>query len=408
MGLQHFQRTRVESFPTTHSLAEQLPDVLLIAPHERRKGTGRGWRRVGRQQAEKFASPALRSEIDHADRAAGPADSEELVGHLLLIGCEHRAKARRHDIELFVFEGKRLGVALDPFDVDSGGAGCVAACIEVLRVRSDATTEAPVKAARMAMLPVPAATSRTRWPREIPARVDEHRTELPDSRRRKRVVVRSAHIARWAALSAEFAFAADLRPTSLGSHIYPPNGLSREHRPLTRRSVSGAVAKHHDRLSELLDRASKQTPASAPSGDTQTPEVTAANGREVDVLSDVLRTVRLTGALFFPLHASSPWADEIPSATMFAPTVLPGAQHVVSYHIVVQGACWATLRDSPPIRLEAGDIFVVPHGDPYVMSSAPGMRSEAPADAVLSFFREMAAGSAPSVVTEGGGGPGAR
>ena len=128
-------------------------------------------------------------------------------------------------------------------------------------------------------------------------------------------------------------------------------------------------------------------------------------GGEVDVLSDVLRTVRLTGALFFPLHASSPWADEIPPATAFASALLPTAQHVVSYHIVMQGACWATLRDSPPVRLEAGDIFVVPHGDAYVMSSALGMRSEAPEDAVLSFFREMAAGSAPSVVTEGGGGP---
>jgi AraC-like DNA-binding protein len=164
------------------------------------------------------------------------------------------------------------------------------------------------------------------------------------------------------------------------------------------------VARHHDRSSGLLDRASNAPPVSGTSADTQAPEATAGGGAEVDVLSDVLRTVRLTGALFFPLHASSPWADQIPPATVFAPVVLPGAQHVVSYHIVVQGACWATVCESPPVRLEAGDIFVVPHGDPYVMSSAPGMRSEAPADAVLSFFREMTAGSAPSVVTEGGGG----
>lgn len=33
------------------------------------------------------------------------------------------------------------------------------------------------------------------------------------------------------------------------------------------------------------------------------------------------------------------------------------------------------------------------------------MRSEVPADAVLTFFRQMATGSAPPVVTEGGGGP---
>jgi AraC-like DNA-binding protein len=123
------------------------------------------------------------------------------------------------------------------------------------------------------------------------------------------------------------------------------------------------------------------------------------------VLSDVLRTVRLTGALFFPMEVSSPWVDEVPAATAFAAIVSPGAQHVVSYHIVTDGACWAALREGPPVHLEAGDILVIPHGDPYSMSSAPGLRSQAPPDAVLTFFREMAVGRLPSVVLEGGGGP---
>jgi AraC-like DNA-binding protein len=123
------------------------------------------------------------------------------------------------------------------------------------------------------------------------------------------------------------------------------------------------------------------------------------------VLSDVLRTVRLTGALFFPMEASSPWVDEVPAASAFARVIIPGAQHVVSYHVVTEGGCWAKVARLPAVRLEAGDILVVPHGDPYVMSSAPGLRSETPADAVLAFFRQMAAGSAPSLVVEGHGGP---
>jgi AraC-like DNA-binding protein len=130
-----------------------------------------------------------------------------------------------------------------------------------------------------------------------------------------------------------------------------------------------------------------------------------AGASKNDVLSDVLRTVRLSGALFFPLQASSPWTDEIPAAGTFTSVVLPSAQHVVSYHIVTQGTCWAGLLDAPPVRLDAGDILVIPHGDPYVMSSAPGSRSDVPADAVLSFFRQMASGLAPPLVIEGGGGP---
>jgi AraC-like DNA-binding protein len=123
-----------------------------------------------------------------------------------------------------------------------------------------------------------------------------------------------------------------------------------------------------------------------------------------DVLSDVLRTIRLTGALFFPLEATSPWADEISPAAQLAPAVLPGAQHVVSYHIVSEGACCLALRDGNVVHLETGDIVVIPHGDAYVMSSAPGLRPDMPADTVLTFFRQMATRSAPSMVIEGGGG----
>ena len=131
----------------------------------------------------------------------------------------------------------------------------------------------------------------------------------------------------------------------------------------------------------------------------------ADEAARVDVLSDVLRTVRLTGAVFFPMETSSPWADEVPRASEFAPIVLPGAQHVVSYHIVRRGQCWAALEGDPPVRLEAGDVLVVPHGDPYMMGSAPDARSDVPPAAVLEFFRQMAAPSAPLVVSEGGGGP---
>jgi AraC-like DNA-binding protein len=153
------------------------------------------------------------------------------------------------------------------------------------------------------------------------------------------------------------------------------------------------VAEHHDRSSEFLAAASDSAVDAAP-----------GPGATGDVLSDVLRTIRLTGALFFPFEGSAPWADEIPTATALVPSILPGAQHVVSYHIVSKGTCWLTLADGPSVRLDTGDIVVVPHGDTYVMSSAPGMRPQVPADAALMFFRQMAMGSAPSMVIEGGGG----
>src|SRR5262249_59655702 len=108
--------------------------------------------------------------------------------------------------------------------------------------------------------------------------------------------------------------------------------------------------------------------------------------------------------VFSPREPSAPWPDEIPAASAFAEIVLPGAQQVVSYHIVTEGVCWAALQGGSPVRLEAGDILVIPHGDAYIMSSAPGLPSQMSAEMVLEFFREMAAGRLPGVVVGGGGG----
>jgi AraC-like DNA-binding protein len=105
------------------------------------------------------------------------------------------------------------------------------------------------------------------------------------------------------------------------------------------------------------------------------------------------------------MRVSSPWADEIPDAGAFAHILLPDAQHVVSYHIMKEGRCWAAVRGCQPILLEPGDVFVVPHGDPYMMSSDPDVRKRMSGDAVLEFFRHMAAQSGPLEVHEGGGGP---
>jgi AraC-like DNA-binding protein len=123
-----------------------------------------------------------------------------------------------------------------------------------------------------------------------------------------------------------------------------------------------------------------------------------------DPLSEVLRTVQLTGALFFLVDASVPWGVDVPPAASFSAILLPRAQHVVSYHIVLEGSGWIGLPGAPPVRFRAGDILVVPHGDPYAMLSAPGQPPEFDAEATLAFFRDMAAGRLPFAVTEGGGG----
>lgn len=128
----------------------------------------------------------------------------------------------------------------------------------------------------------------------------------------------------------------------------------------------------------------------------------AASG--TDVLSDVLRSVRLTGSMLFLVDATTPWRSWAPRAEAFRQLVLPRSQHMVSYHIVTRGSCWAGLRDAEPERFEAGDVLVVPHGDPYFLADPIDAPASYGHEEAIEFFRSMSAGEMPSVVAEGGGG----
>jgi Cupin len=94
-----------------------------------------------------------------------------------------------------------------------------------------------------------------------------------------------------------------------------------------------------------------------------------------DALSDVLRTVRLTGAVFFYFDLKGEWVAEAPPVRECIPFVMPEVQHLIEFHLVTSGHCWGGLLDAEPVHLKTRDIIVFPHGDPHVISSSPGMRA---------------------------------
>ncbi len=124
-----------------------------------------------------------------------------------------------------------------------------------------------------------------------------------------------------------------------------------------------------------------------------------------DALSDVLSAVHLSGSVFFDVTAQSPWVAEAPPAAVIANEVTPGAQHAIEYHVVARGSCWISLVGDPgfePVKLEEGDVAVIPHGDPHVVSSAPGMRAEPNLDV---YRRPQDANALPFTLRTGGDGP---
>jgi len=118
----------------------------------------------------------------------------------------------------------------------------------------------------------------------------------------------------------------------------------------------------------------------------------------VDVMSDVLLAVRLTGAVFFDVAARSPFVTESPSSAVIGPRVMADADHVIGFHVVTRGSCWAEAvdRSDPPLRLRAGEMVIYPAGDANTMTSAPGLRGhpdpalyDRPVDSALPFTITM-------------------
>jgi len=92
----------------------------------------------------------------------------------------------------------------------------------------------------------------------------------------------------------------------------------------------------------------------------------------MDAFSQILSGVQLNGAVFFSAEFSAPWGLSTPTAKAMAATVGLGAEHLVLYHLVIDGGAVVELFDGARTELCAGDIVVFPNGDPHYMSSGTG------------------------------------
>jgi AraC-like DNA-binding protein len=119
----------------------------------------------------------------------------------------------------------------------------------------------------------------------------------------------------------------------------------------------------------------------------------------VDVLSEVLKVIKLQGAIFFNAEFSSPWSFVSPPARDLATVLAPAAGKLVLYHLVTEGRGYAWVDRTKPVLLEAGDLVIFPQGDSHVMGN--GRRTK-PADYRNEVQQILAQNL--SVLRNGGGG----
>ena len=86
---------------------------------------------------------------------------------------------------------------------------------------------------------------------------------------------------------------------------------------------------------------------------------------EPDPLSEALRSVRLSGAIFLEAELSEPWGFAAPPASAGAHLLAPSAENLILFHLLVEGEAVARIPGQGRVALEAGDIAVLPRGDAH-------------------------------------------
>lgn len=91
----------------------------------------------------------------------------------------------------------------------------------------------------------------------------------------------------------------------------------------------------------------------------------------MDVLSDVLQAIRLTGAVYFDVRVRAPWTGPSPRMTLIRERVMPGFDHVIPFHFMLDGRGWARIEgdNMPPTRVASGDCVIFVQGDGGALGS---------------------------------------
>lgn len=114
-----------------------------------------------------------------------------------------------------------------------------------------------------------------------------------------------------------------------------------------------------------------------------------------DLLSDVLAMIRLSGALIFRIDVKGPWGLAArPALDTFETVLPPGTSHIIVFHIVVCGECWARRESNDWFKVPRGHGVILTLGDEHEIADQSGRRTArltellGPDRSILDFRRE--------------------
>ena len=79
------------------------------------------------------------------------------------------------------------------------------------------------------------------------------------------------------------------------------------------------------------------------------------NPAPVDLLSDLLGSMRLSGAVLFSAMFREPWGLAAPAGCELSCMLPFRTEYIIPFHIIAEGGCWLELKEPARVWLEAGD-----------------------------------------------------
>lgn len=86
-------------------------------------------------------------------------------------------------------------------------------------------------------------------------------------------------------------------------------------------------------------------------------------------ISDMLQAMRLTGGIFLEAHFTDPWAVRAQVTPEDCSAFMQMPRQIIPYHLITTGSCMMSLDRGTEVRLDYGDLVILPHNPPHILAS---------------------------------------
>src|SRR3954454_13725283 len=107
---------------------------------------------------------------------------------------------------------------------------------------------------------------------------------------------------------------------------------------------------------------------------TETPHTYARGGAVMDVVDDILSSLKLTGGVVIDGEFSGDYCVLAQFTPDHYAPFFPAPEALISYHYVRSGRMVVEVEGLPPKVVEAGGIAILPRNDPHLLASRTGLK----------------------------------